>query len=414
MTVGNADFARFAIRDFGRTGAKIARLQERIASGVNDPRVSADAARATGLSALRDIRARLEGRREAAEAASGRLVLADQVLTGVSGNLRDLQQIALRAANDTLTPEAQSALRIEAESLRTALVAAANATDLDGRALFSGTAAGSAYVEAAGGLRYAGSDAPVEVQLGERMVVAAGLTGAAVFGDGQDGMFGAVEDMIAALTEPMLSARASASAAGQARLDLVRARGEGEVTVTLTGPLGSEEVTLDLRADAPMAPMAAINAASTRTGVTATMEADGSGIRLVAEGTIALGEVRGGGRTQPLVQLSPLTEAGRPAGATVSLRPVALAPAALVAGAARAVDRAALALARVGSLGAVVDSQAEAIAAQRLTVDRSVAGLEDLDVAAALTRLQTLLLNQEASQQTFARISGQSLFDYIR
>jgi flagellar hook-associated protein 3 FlgL len=43
-----------------------------------------------------------------------------------------------------------------------------------------------------------------------------------------------------------------------------------------------------------------------------------------------------------------------------------------------------------------------------------VAGLEDLDVAAAITRLQQLLLTEQAAQQTFVKINGTSLFDYMR
>jgi flagellar hook-associated protein 3 FlgL len=47
-------------------------------------------------------------------------------------------------------------------------------------------------------------------------------------------------------------------------------------------------------------------------------------------------------------------------------------------------------------------------------VDQAVSGLEELDVAAAVTRLQSLLATQEAAQQTYVRIAGQSLFDYLR
>ena len=44
----------------------------------------------------------------------------------------------------------------------------------------------------------------------------------------------------------------------------------------------------------------------------------------------------------------------------------------------------------------------------------AIAGLEDLDVAAAITKLQQALLTEQASQQSFVKINGTSLFDYLR
>lgn len=415
MTIGTADFARFALRGFGRLSAEINTLQERISSGVNDPRVSADPARASGLSALTEIRARLGRQSAAAEGATSRLDLTDQVLTGVSANLRDLHQIALRAANDTLPPETQAVFATEARVLRASLLSAANAVDLTGRPLFAGTAPGPAYAETAGGLHYGGNDTAPVAQVGDRLVLPAGLTGAAVFGTGQDGIFAAVDRMIASLTEPMLSARTTAMADGQARLDLTRSRAEASLTLTMTGPVGTAAVVLDLRADNPAGPAAAINALSDQTGITATMEDDGRGIRLVASGKITLSGVEGDTDPKvPVVRLQPLGADGSISGSEVALRPADLTPNALVAETATAVDKAAKALAAAGSLGAAVERQANALADRKLTVEQSVSQLRDLDVAAALTRLQGLLLSEQASQQTFVKITSQSLFDYIR
>jgi flagellar hook-associated protein 3 FlgL len=65
-------------------------------------------------------------------------------------------------------------------------------------------------------------------------------------------------------------------------------------------------------------------------------------------------------------------------------------------------------------LGELADKNLDSLAARKVRLQEAVAGLEDLDVAAALTRLQTLLLTEQASQQSFVKISGTSLFDYLR
>lgn len=416
MIIGDALFARLATRDFGRLSAEAADLQARISSGVNDPRPSADPQRAVDLSALRDTRARIDTRQGMAAAASARLDLTDQTLGNMSDMLRQVQEIALRAANDTLTSEAHAALRTEARALRDAMLAAANTTDPDGRPLFSGTRPGPAYVESAGRVTYRGDDGSPQVQLGDRLRVATGLPGSQVFGavpGGRD-VFALMDDMIASLGNPMLNARAFAEVDQNARLSLTRARDEAPLSLTLRGPAGSARVTLDLRADASSAPVDAINAASARTGITARLDADGQTVLLSSGGVIALSDLEGGHGAAPVAALGKSDPAGNLAGPVTALRPLHMASTVLVGAANRAIEHMAAMRAAAGSLADTVARQSEALASQRLTVDQAVAGLEDLDVAATVTRLQTLLMTQQAAQQTYVKIAGQSLFDYLR
>lgn len=294
------------------------------------------------------------------------------------------------------------------------MLAAANTSDSTGRPLFSGTSSGPAFADTAGGVVYRGDDGATVTRLRERSQIATGLPGSEVFGADDTGLFAAVDDMIASLTEPMLSARPRVFAEAAARLNLERSRGPQVLEVTLTGPTGSARVTLDLRLDAPEAPMAAINAETARTGIAAVMERDGLTIRLVAQGTIALSQQAGGSLRRPTLFLQAVDAGGQPTGNLAALRPEALTSSALVGRSSAAVDHLALMRARIGGLADAVEKSATAIAAQRLTVDQAVAGLEDLDVAATVTRLQSLLLTQQASQQTFVKIAGQSLFDFLR
>ncbi|WP_126979220.1 flagellin N-terminal helical domain-containing protein [Frigidibacter oleivorans] len=420
MTLGDALFTRITIRDFDRLSARIGDIQSRIAAGTNDPRISADPARATQLSALRDLRARMEGQTDLAARAGDRLALVDRTLQAVSAGVMRMQQIAQQAANDTLTPEAQAALRIEATALRDEMQGHANATDSEGRALFGGTAAGAAFSGSGETLAYRGNGARPLVRLGDGQEVATGLAGPAVFGTAGAGLFGLANDLVAALTPPMLTARAMASAEGSARLDLLRGRPADSLTLTLTGPAGSAEVVLDLRADAPGAAAEAINAVAARTGIAATMAEDGSGLLLSAAGRIALSDLAltlappatGSDRDRPRATLTAFGGDGGTATVT-GLRPARLAATELVGDAAAALDRVTQTLAEVGALGATVDRRTDMIAARRLELDLSMSRLGDLDVAEAATRLQSLLLSQEAAQQTFVRIAGSSLFDYL-
>lgn len=414
MTLGDALFSRLATRNLGQLGAQIADLQDRVASGVNDPRPSADPRRATDLSAQRDLRARLDLRDSVARSAADRLTLTDQTLSGLSDAMRQLKEITLRAANDTLTPEAHAALRAEAMTLRDSVHAAANASDMTGRPLFSGTAPGPAFAATAQGMVYRGNDAAPSVHLGADHRIATGLSGARVFTVAGRDIMALLDDTITALTPPMLDARPAVQMPSPARLDLTRSREAQTVTLTLSGPLGAAPVALDLRLDAPGAALGAINAVTARTGITATQADDGHSLTLTAEGQIGLSDLTGTDAARPVLSLGRITDAGLPAGPQVGLRPAALNINALVADAGRAVDHMATMRAEAGSLAEAVDRRREALAAQRLSVDQAMAQVQDLDVAATLTRLQTLLTTQQAAQMSFVKIVGQSLFGFLR
>jgi flagellar hook-associated protein 3 FlgL len=414
MTVGDALFARLAIRGFTSLGAEVGATQSRIASGVNDPRASADPARATELSALRDVRARLDTRAGLATDAADRLALTDEALAGLSENVRQWKEITLRAANDTLPSEAKAALRSEAVMIRDSMLAIANATDAAGRPLFAGTGTSPAFEQTAAGIQYRGDDGRSVAQLGDRNRIVTGLPGSQVFGAGPTGLFAAIDDTIASLTEPALSARPAVSANGEARLDLVRTRGAQDIEVTLTGPAGSARLVLDMRLDAPTAPVDAINALAATTGISATLAEDGKGIRLTAAGDMSISGQTGGDAQRPSLSLGTVNPDGTPRGPVTGLRPTQLTANALVARADAGIDHLALMRAEAGSLADAVGKSAQAIASQRLSVDQAVSGLQDLDVAETITRLQSLLLTQQASQQAFVKISGQSLFNYLR
>lgn len=414
MTIGNALFARMTVQNMGKVGAEIATLQERVSSGVNDPRPSADPGRASQLSALRDVRARLDLYDTVGRNAADRLSLTDQTLASVSDSLRRVKEITLRAANDALTPDSIAALRAEALMLRETLQTAANATDPTGRALFAGTGAGPAFAQSGGRLMYQGNDASNTAQLGERHHIATGLPGSKVFQPAGQDVFALLDDVVTALGEPILSTRTSVSAQSPASLQLARSRSGPPVDVTLMGPLGTARVSLDMRLDAPDAAVDTINATSGATGITALLEADGKTLRLFAAGEISISDQQGGSRNAPSVLLGRISDDGQPTGPVQGLRPSDLGINALVEKAGKAVDHMAVMRAEAGSLGAAVDQRRDGLAAQRLNIETAISQIQDLDVAAALTRLQTLLMTQQAAQMSFVKIVGQSLFNYLR
>ncbi|MCH8466325.1 MAG: flagellar hook-associated protein 3 [Roseinatronobacter sp.] len=419
--ITDALFTQQAIHGFIRQDREIADLQEQLSSGLRDPRVSADPARAMELAALRDLQSDMATQTVIGRTAADRLALADAALTEVADGVRELYLISLQAANDTLTREAHAALRVQAETLRNSLLSNANATDPQGRPLFSGTAPGPAFVLGPEGVSYQGDTAATVVQMGGQAKLTTALPGTRVFGEGQDSIFALLDDLVRGLSEPVLSARDTVQALSYARLELapsVGGAGAGDtITVTLEGPEGRADIALTLGAGGQAAQVAAINAASADTGIQAQAMADGVGIRLLAAGMMHVSNQTGpeeGLARRPLLTLAQITDTDHIMHAPVALRPAHLASATLIGRASDTVEHMAEMRAAIGAMGKALDSRIERIADTRLTLDKAISRLQDVNVAEAITRLQTLLLNQQAAQQSFVKITGRSLFDYLR
>jgi flagellar hook-associated protein 3 FlgL len=71
-------------------------------------------------------------------------------------------------------------------------------------------------------------------------------------------------------------------------------------------------------------------------------------------------------------------------------------------------------LTEVGSLINLADLQNDSIEKRHMLMTEDLSELADADLSQLVTTLQSLLLNRDASQQSFALIGQQSLFDYLR
>ena len=73
-----------------------------------------------------------------------------------------------------------------------------------------------------------------------------------------------------------------------------------------------------------------------------------------------------------------------------------------------------LALAKTGSDQATIDYQTQVIDETRLRLKSTLSEVEDLDYTSAVTRMNKEMMALQAAMGSFSKISGLSLFDYIR
>ena len=160
--------------------------------------------------------------------------------------------------------------------------------------------------------------------------------------------------------------------------------------------MGVAEISADVVRDVPGPLVDAVNAVSERTGVKARIADDGVGVILetIRGSDVVVSDLKLDVQPGQLAGYArDLDESGAPKSDIHTLLPVAYSNANVLEGIQATTGHMAVQRATAGSLAAAVDSQAEALEFRSIQIEKAVAGLEDLDIAAAVTRLQELLLS---------------------
>ena len=343
--------------------------------------------------------------------------MTDTALSDIATMTQQLRELALHGANGTTGSGTAADLRIEVARLRASMLEVANARDSLGQPLFAGYGAGDAFAEGPGGISFIGDGGRTSLRVSESLTLRTSLNGAEVFAGAEAGKtaFDLMDDLMAVLDDKMWHAAPQVSADSRALLTLPAARSPIEFSFRLTGPGGEAAIAADLSQGTPGPMIDAINAQSARTGVSAAFGPDGTSIVLNAAGPMSLshGE-RGDGARDAVASLQPLGEMMTPRGPVQVLRPDRLTFDTILGGIDGMVSNIAAQRAEAGSLSTLAERQADVLAQRMTRLEMSVSNLQELDIAATVTRLQTLLMTQEAAQQSFVRIQSKGLFDYLR
>lgn len=411
MSIGTSLFHSLTVQNMARVNDHIAGLQDEIGTGKTDPRPSADPVRALRLSAAKEQEQALERFSVNLDHAQSRLDQADMVIGEASSVMRRINELALRAASDTTTAGEQNSIATEVRALREGLLGLANARDETGRALFGGFRTQADPFEVGPeGVVYRGDGGQPRLQVSESIHLPIGLSGAEVFrGPAAGDIFATIDDFLSSLGGAGEKPTDSITAPDRMDLQLALGRDPSQWTMTLEGPSGRATVAFVAADGALSGAVDTVNAASGATGITAALDPETGALSLSAPG---------------LVSLSQVSAAPSPAAALMQVRTQSNVMQPLVASdqtRAAAVDRLQQATdqlidqrTRLGALSANAARQSDVIDNRKLSMDKAIAGLEDLDLADALTRLQKAMLTREATQQTYAKITQQSLFDFMR
>lgn len=423
MTIGTSLHHMMASRHFTRLDTEISALQAQIASGTNDPRASVDPVRSLNMSATRDQKELVMQFSDNLAAADNRLSVSDTVLGQVGGVLNRLAEISIRGASASVSEGERASLLIEAEELRGSILSLALSRDSAGRALFGGyQTRENAFVDTGNGIQYVGDDGRHELRVSESAKMSTSLNGLEVFMEvpvqTADGMvkrdlFSIVDDVVHSLTAGGGDRKDTIDGVDAMRLQLGRTR--GEVSMTLTGPTGNAQISAPYMAGSMDALIAAINAETLTTGITASVDlTDPTAIRLDAVGDFSLSKLNiSGGNNRDHQQIEVTHLGGPNLNKTETFVDQERTANAMIGMMSDATFHIADRRGEIGALQQVGERHASALDRRTEMIERALAGYEGLDIAAAVTELQAMMMNREAAQQTYAKISVRTLFDFL-
>ena len=427
MQISNKLFNQQQLGNFGRLNKDIQQLQSKIASGKNILKASDDPLGAIQLSAAKEQKELLGKFSSNVAAAQVRLEQANSVMGEITNVLTRMSELTTMAGNGAYDAFNREAIAREMEQLKDVLLSQVNTKDTRGQSLFSGF---NSNVEAFsrnkdGTVIYNGDRGVQSLQISENMTVNTSIDGGTAFmkvetPDGNRSLFDIADSAVNAIRSAT-AVTSFGTAASIANLDFTLPNQLQNWTFNLQGSAGTASITASVSDQNLQGFVDEVNAASVQTGISATLEADGTvTLNDASSGEIKMSEVSIEGyefSNETLVSYVDL-KAVDGAGTTIT-NPVRLTDTGqLIRESMANFDNA---IANIGNQKAYIGAHAgkaqmqlDAIRSRELVVTSQVMNLEDADLTKLVTELQTQMVTRDAAHQAFAKIGQQSLFDFLR
>lgn len=395
MRVSTSMLAQGAIGQLQKQQSAIAKTQLQLATGQRLQSAADDPAAAATAVGLDHANAQYARYQQQIDSARNRLGLEENVLADSGELLQRVREIAIELNNGTQSTQTRAILGRELSNLREQLLAYANSDDGQGRYLFGGSRDGTAPF-AGSGASYAGDQQQRLLQISASRTVADADPGSEVFLRTRDGN--------GTFTVSANAANSGVAALKTARLSDAGSWDGGSYTLTFSG--GNYEVR-----DAANAVVAG---GSYSEGQTIAFR----GVDLTLSGQPADGDrftIGASAQRDLFAQIDDLAQLAQAPQGTPAQRAQFQTS---MHQALSSLEQAGLHLseirATVGNRLAALDDAESQNGAQQVETQAALSQIRDTDYAEAAGRLSQQLTALQAAQQTFARVQGLSLFDYLR
>ncbi len=399
MRIGTYQLQQQAVSAMLDQQSRLAKTQQQVSTGRRLVTPSDDPAASAQVLDLERTREMLNQYQKNADMARNRLSLEENALVSVEDVVLRLRELAVQGNSGTLTPTDRTQIASEARELLRQLVTLANTRDANGEFLFAGyNASTQPFTQAASGtVSYAGDSGSRSLQISGTRQVAAGDSGQDVFRAIRNG-------------NGTFVVEADSGNTGTGVID------PGSVTDPSSWVADTYTLTF------LTATTYEVRDSSNNLETSGTYSSGGAisfnGIRVSVSGTPAASDSF---TISPSDNQDIFTTALNLATALEGVTTTSAGTAEFQNNMNRFladIDQAQNHLldfrARIGARLSAVDSQKDINDSTALTLDQSISQLKDLDYAEAISRLNLQLTGLEAAQQSFVRIQGLSLFNFLR
>ena len=420
MTIGTTRFFQNNSELFSRLNEDLKSLQSQAGSGKADLKLSESFRDVAKLSAADEMRTQTKQ----FIANSGRvqtdLETLDLAMDRLQNALIRLQEVSVESSNDVLLPEERQRFIAEAKMLKDEIVEIANQSDSFGNSLFGGVSGKHLPFEMSGDgkVSFVGSAMAKQISVSNGLTVMQNFSGADVFlnakgPNGNFSVFELVDDLVSSLSQDLNSGTSSNLLlnANSVVLEMPDTGSEAELSLTFRTPSGTAEFTSTVYGNDYFALESQINSQTTATGISATYL---GGNRISLQSTsdeLVVESFTSKGMTDvapKLKALDPITFAIKE-----TISQIALNNSDISARITDAFEHFATKRAEVSAASRRAQDAEEANMDILVSLEEDIADIEDADLAAILTRIEMLMVQKDAAQATFTRITSKSLFDFL-
>ncbi len=428
MQVSTKLFNQQAVNQFGKLTEEIQNLQAKVSTGKNILKSSDDPVAAVELSAAKEQRNILDRFKRNVDAAQRRLDLADTSIQQAINVMTRISELAIQAANDTNGVTERIAIRTEVEQLSNVMLEIANTRDAQGQSLFAGyhTNSQAFRKKVDSTFEYLGDRGTHSLQISESMTVATSIDGGTAFetvdtGKGRKSTFEIISNTINAISTASEVSR-QGSAAAYAALDFKVPRDPQNWSFTLTGSKGASTISTTISEGKLSDVVNKINAETANTGISASLDSSTGRITLTETQSRQIKidnvEIEGidfsSSEVKSYIDFNTLSGDGTVVGSFRRLTDVNQLISSSVTDVRKASDHLSQQRAFLGAQINKAELQKDALDQRIIATSEKISDIDTADMAALVTRLQSLLLNKDAAQQAYAKISQNSLFDYLQ
>ena len=420
MTIGTTRFFQNNSELFSRLNEDLKSLQSQAGSGKADLKLSENFRDVAKLSAADEMRSQTKQ----FIANSGRvqtdLETLDLAMDRLQNALIRLQEVSVESSNDVLLPEERQRFIAEAKMLKDEIVEIANQSDSFGNSLFGGVSGKHLPFEMSGDgkVSFVGSAMAKQISVSNGLTVMQNFSGADVFlnakgPNGNFSVFELVDDLVSSLSQDLNSGTSSNLLlnANSVVLEMPDTGSEAELSLTFRTPSGTAEFTSTVYGNDYFALESQINSQTTATGISATylggnrISLQSTSDELVVESFTSKGMTDAAPK---LKALDPITFAIKE-----TISQIALNNSDISARITDAFEHFATKRAEVSAASRRAQDAEEANMDILVSLEEDIAEIEDADLAAILTRIEMLMVQKDAAQATFTRITSKSLFDFL-